>query len=143
MFGGLAAISTVTGPEVLVDPKVEILRSAPAWLLGIAGVVVPVLEVLVWTVAFVEGFARVFRTPLLGAACGVLAYSVLFHWSGGILAIVASAWVGCVLNCAYYLMRNRSRLAAIVNTVALRWSFLAFAYVQIHSMPWLSHGVGP
>jgi membrane protease YdiL (CAAX protease family) len=135
LFGGLAAISAVTGPDALVDPKVEVLRSAPLWLLGTIGLVAPVLEALVWTAAFVEGLAHAFRAPLLGAACGVLAYSVLFHWSSGGLAIVASAWLGCVLNYAYYVMRNRSRLAAFANTVALRWSFLAFAYVQIHSMP--------
>lgn len=143
MFIGLAALSAITGPDALVDSKVEILRSAPAWLLGIVSLVVPLLEALVWTVAFVEGLAHALRAPLLGAACGVLAYSVLFHWSGGGLAIVASAWVGCVLNYAYYLMRNRSRLAAFANTAALRWSFLAFAYVQIHSVSLLSHGAAP
>jgi hypothetical protein len=135
MFGGLAVISTVAGPDVFHDPKIEILRSTPVWLLGIVGLLVPILEALVWTVAFVEGFAYAFRAPLLGAACGVLAYSALFHWSGGILAIVTSAWIGAVATYAYYLMRNRSRLAAFANTVALRWSFLAFAYFQIHSVP--------
>jgi hypothetical protein len=134
MFGGLVLISALTGPDGLIDPKIEVLRSAPPWLLGLVGLVVPVIEAFVWTVSFVEGFAYTLRTPLLGAVCGILAYGVLFHLSGGILGIVAATWVGVVLNCTYYLMRNRSRLAAFANTVALRWCFLAFAYVQIRSL---------
>ncbi len=134
MLGGLAAISEFAGTDALNDPKIAIIQSAPFWLLLVVAVGVPMLEALVWTAAFVEGFDYTLHAPILGAVCGVIAYSLAFHWTGGALAIVSSAWIGSVLNSAYCLMRTRSRLAALTNSVALRWGFFAFAYVQIHSL---------
>ena len=134
MWSGLAAISEFAGPDALNDPKIAIIQTAPIWLLGAAAVGVPLLEALVWTAGFTEGFDYTLHAPILGAVCGVVAYSFVFHWSGGALAIVSSAWIGSVLNVAYCLMRKRSRLAALANAVALRWCFFLFAYVQIHSL---------
>jgi hypothetical protein len=124
LFVGLWAISVVTGSSNDVDPKSELLRTAPLWIL----VLVPIGEALLWTVAFTEGFAYMLRAPLLGMICGLFVYSVAFHASGGALAIAASAWVGAVWGSLYVLMRGRSRWAAFANLVCLRWAFVAYAY---------------
>jgi hypothetical protein len=63
--------------------------------------------------------------------CGVFAYSVLYHAREGALAIAASGWLGAVVGCLYVVMRERSRWAAILNALCLRWTFVAYAYVAV------------
>jgi hypothetical protein len=127
LFAGLVVISAIVGFPEGVNPKGATLRMAPLWVL----VLVPVGEAFLWTVAFVEGFARVFRAPLLGALCGVFAYSVLYHARGGALAIAASGWLGAVVGYLYVVMRERSRWAAILNAVCIRWTFVAYAFIAV------------
>lgn len=127
LSAGLVVIGAIAGNPDTVNPKGALLPLAPLWLL----VLVPMGEVLVWTVAFVEGFARAFRAPLLGAVCGVFAYSVVYHFREGALAIAASGWLGAVVGYLYVVMRERSRWAAILNALCLRWTFIAYAYIAL------------
>jgi hypothetical protein len=119
---GLTLLSTfiVGSPDV---ERLESLRQAPLWVLA----VVPLGEALIWTVAFVEAGAY-FQASTIGAVLGVAAYSVLLHSQFGLLGIVVSAWIGAVLNASYLVMRRRSRVAATVNAIALRWTFIVYAY---------------
>lgn len=127
IVAGLYVIEALAGEPATLDPKLEPFAAAPLWIL----VLVPLAEALVWTVAFTEGFARVFRAPLLGAICGVFAYGVLYHGGQGAFAIATSAWIGAVLGYIYVVMRARSRRAALLNVVCLRWAFIALAFVSI------------
>jgi len=131
LFGGLSVIATVLPMPEGIDPKVELLRTAPLWIVVPVFVLISAGEGLLWTVAFTEGFARVFRAPVAGAVCGVIGYGVLFHFAGGLLAIAPSTWIGTVLGCLYLAMRERSRWKAILNTVCLRWAFAAYAFYTI------------
>jgi hypothetical protein len=126
IVAGSFAIGALLGNSGQVTPKVSPLQDAPLWVL----VLVPVVEALLWTVAFTEGFAYAFRAPLLGALFGLFAY-VLYHFSKGMLGIVTSAWLGAVWSYLYVVMRERSRWAAFINLVCLRWAFVALAYVSI------------
>jgi hypothetical protein len=110
--------------------KEAALRAAPLWLLA----VVPLGEALLWTVAFTEAFARVFRAPVLGMACGLFAYGVLFHAPEGVIAIAASTWVGAVCGVVYLVLRRRSRLKGALAVAGLRWSFVAFAVYTVGAM---------
>jgi hypothetical protein len=125
LWAGLALASSLMDDPADVA-RADLLRQAPLWVL----VVVPLGEALVWTVAFVE-VGACFRAPVIGAAIGVAAYSVLLHASFGIWGIVVSAWIGVIVNGCYVLMRDRSRVAAVANALALRWSFIAYAYFSV------------
>ena len=131
IFGGLIIASAVAGFPDEVSPKAATLRIAPLWMLVLALVLVPVGEALLWTVFFTEAIARVFRAPILGAACGVFAYSVLFHGPEGLPAVAVSGWFGTVLGFLYIVMRVRSRWAAFIDVVCLRWAFVAYVYVLV------------
>ena len=131
---GLAAITAGHddgGAAQVASP----LATAPLWLLAMVGIVVPVGEVLVWSVAFVESAARLIQAPVLGALVGVVFYSAVYHAAGGPLAMVASAWVGGVVNATYVLLRRNSVRRAIVYAIGLRWFFIAFAVALLRG--WL------
>ena len=130
-FGGLIILSAIAGFPDEVSPKAAILSIAPLWMLVLLLVLVPVGEALLWTVFFTEAIARVFRAPILGAVCGVFAYSVLFHGPEGLLAVAVSGWFGTVLGFLYIVMRVRSRWGAFINVVCLRWAFVAYIYVLV------------
>lgn len=131
LVAGLNAIGAVAGDSGEIGPKAELLRAAPLWVLVPVLVLVPIGEALLWTVAFTEAFAYKLRAPLLGAICGLFAYSVVFHAGQGALAVAASAWAGAVWGYLYVVMRTRSRWAAFINLVCLRWAFVALAYDSI------------
>lgn len=130
MFGGLAVFALVVGPDTSISSMVVTIQSAPAWLLVIVGIAAPIIESLVWTVVFVEGFARAFRAPLWGAACGVFAIAYFSTCPRAYWAY------RCQHGLAWYLTSLLSnaatlRLAAFANLVALRWSLVAYALLQI------------
>jgi len=127
---GLLALSVVQGREEAVA-SMSPLAAAPLWLVGAVGLAVPILEVLVWSVLFVEPAARWLNAPALGALAGVAAYSVLYHHRGGSWAIVDSAWVGGVVNTAYVMARRRSMVRALWFAVGLRWCFVAVAMAAV------------
>ena len=127
LYAGPWAIAAIVGADDGVDPKAAMLRDAPPWMLLLVPMVVEIGEALLWTVAFTEGFAYAFRAPVLGVLCGWLAY-VAYHVPHGMLAVVVSGWVGAVWGCLYVVMRERSRWAAFVNLVGLRWAFFAYVY---------------
>lgn len=125
LWCGLALMSAFMGdPSSAEAERADVLRQAPVWVLFL----VPIGEALLWTVAFIE-VAGYFRAAAVGAIAGVAAYSLLMH--SGFWGILVSAWIGAVLNACYMLMRNRSRLAAVANTIALRWAFVAYAYFTV------------
>jgi hypothetical protein len=123
LWTGLVVMSTLMTDSADTE-RAELLRQAPLWVL----VLVPLVEALVWTVAFVE-LAAYFHAAAIGAVMGVAAYSLLVH--SGFWGIIVSAWIGGVLNATYLLMRGRSRLAAAANAIALRWAFIVYAYFTV------------
>ena len=132
LFGGLAVASyllpTHTAGEI--EKLKELGHISRGQFLAV-GILVVILEALFWTVAFVELGAKFAKSPLLGAALGVFSYSVVHHWSGGFKAIVMSGWIVLVLNASYVVLRQRSRLVAVLSTVAHKLAFLTVAVIAI------------
>ncbi len=126
LFAGLAIIGVSVQMPEGESPKAAAMRMAPLWVL----VLVPLAEAMAWTVAPTEVCARWLRAAWFGAVFGVLAYA-LYHAPEGGLGIATSAWMGIVLACLYLAMRERSRRAAILNTICIRWTFTAYAYVAL------------
>ncbi|WP_043957309.1 hypothetical protein [Lysobacter sp. A03] len=122
LFGGLE-IAELFSPDT-DELRISELSAAPPELFLGVGIPVVILEALFWTVCFVELGAKYARSALLGAALGVLGYGVLFHWSEGLVSILASSWIALVLNGSYVLLLQRSRTVAILSTVALKIVFL-------------------
>ena len=131
LSAGLSLIDAILPMPEGPDFKSELFRTTSLWILVPAAVLVPAGEGLLWTVFFTEGFARVFRAPVMGAVVGVIGYGVIFHFAGGELAIAASTWIGTVLASLYLVMRERSRWKAILNTVCLRWAFMLYVYFTL------------
>jgi hypothetical protein len=131
LFGGLE-VADLFAPESDAT-KVKELAEAPLSLFLGVGVLVVILEALFWTVCFVEFGAKYLRSPLLGAALGVLGYGVVFHWPGGLVPIVASSWIALVLNSSYVLLRQRSRALAVVSTVTLKVAFILSVAFSIYA----------
>ena len=111
------------------------LVAAPLLLVVAVALVVPFLEALVWSVAFVEASRRLLRSPVIGAVLGVVAYSALYHHAAGLWGMVASAWVGGVVNAMYLNLRSESWRVALLFAVGLRWCFVAFAVALLRG--WL------
>ncbi|QOY63651.1 hypothetical protein INQ40_05355 [Lysobacter sp. H21R4] len=122
LFGGLeiADLFASDADELRIN---ELSEAPPELFLGV-GIPTMILEALFWTVSFVELGAKYARSALLGAALGVLGYGVVFHWSGGLVSILASSWIALVLNGSYVLLLQRSRTVAILSTVSLKVAFL-------------------
>lgn len=130
MFAGFWPIE-LAFPDQTDAAKDAAMRAAPLWVLVPVLILVEMGEALVWTVLFTEGFARVLRAPFAGALCGVFAYSVLFHSAGGMVAVVASGWLVTVVSGIYLAMRERSRRAAVLTAIGIKWVFGAYAFVSI------------
>jgi hypothetical protein len=127
LFAGIVAIALLGGerPDGS-SAKEAAVAAAPLWVL--AGIETG--EGLLWTVFFTEAFARVWRAPWTGMLCGLFAYSVLYHASGG---IAVSGWIGLVCGVLYLVLRGRSRWSAALAVVGLRWCFGAMAsYLTTH-----------
>ena len=103
------------------------MKSAPIWLLILAGLVIPILEAIFWTFCFIEGAAAMARRPQWGAFVGVIAYGTVYHSSGDIRTILAASWVALVANISYLILRTRSRSLALSWVIGLRWAFVGFA----------------
>ena len=134
LFGGLEIASFIKPTQTVADiEKLKILgQISVVQFLGI-GILVEILEALFWTVTFVEFAAKLAKTPQLGAVLGIIAYGVIFHWSGGISSILISGWIILVLNVSYVELRKRSHLVAVLSTVAQKIAFIMLAAVSIYS----------
>ena len=88
-----------------------------------------------FTFIFIEGAAFTRLSVRFGALVGVLAYSVLYHWSKGPSGIVISGWVIVVINCMYLAMRAHSVKVAFAFVVLLRWVFVAVAVLLVRVVP--------
>lgn len=125
LFGASELLALIEPPE-FSEVANDIADAPIALFLGV-GIIVYVFEALLWTVAFTEAGARLFKSARLGAFLGVLAYGVVFHWSGGWFSILASSWIGMVLNLSYLILRERSRKIAILSTIAHKVAFILYA----------------
>ncbi len=103
------------------------MKAAPIWLLIVAGLSVPLLEAVLWTICFIEGADAIARRPQWGALGGVVAYGAIYHSSGDMRTVLASTWVAFVVNISYLVLRIRSRMMAILWVAGLRWIFVGFA----------------
>jgi hypothetical protein len=134
LFGGLAVLSIGDSQAVSgSDPTANALRSFPLLPLIVVATLVSAVEALFWTVLFVEVAARAIQRPWAGALLGAAAYGVAYHWSKGPFAMLVASYVGAVLGVCYVAMRRRSRPAAGVAIVALRWMFVAFALASLRT----------
>jgi hypothetical protein len=133
LFGGLEAASFLKPTQTNADiEKLRVFGQVSIVQFLCVGILVEILEALFWTVAFVELGAKLAKSPLLGAVLGVIAYSILFHWSGGISAILISGWIVLVLNASYVVLRQRSQLVAIFSTVAQKIAFITLGAISIY-----------
>jgi len=126
-IAGEGSMSPAVGPSPLA--------AAPLLLVVAVAFVVPFLEALVWSFAFVEASRRFVRSPVLGAVLGVVAYSAIYHRAAGLWGMVASAWVGGVVNAMYLHVRSDSWRVALLFAVGLRWCFVVFAVALLRG--WL------
>jgi hypothetical protein len=133
LFGGLEVASFLKPTETNTDiEKLGVLGQVSMVQFLCIGILVEILEALFWTVGFVELGSKLAKSPLLGAVLGVIAYSVVFHWSGGIVSILISGWIVLVLNASYLILRQRSRPVAIFSTVAQKIAFITLAAVSVY-----------
>jgi hypothetical protein len=133
LFGGLLLFSLILpdDPAPSPDRAIEALQSAPLPILLVASVLVPIAEAAVFSIMFIEGAALARFSAQLGALAGVLAYSVLYHWSKGASGIVVSGWFIIVVNSMYLAMREYGVKTAFVGVVLLRWLYVAVAILLV------------
>jgi hypothetical protein len=105
-----------------------VLAVAPRALMISMGLLIPIAEGALWTVAFTEIFARWSGRPIVGAVVGCFAYGVLFHLRSGLWGILAATWLASVLALVYLVVRTRSKMLAFAHVVALRWLFVGYAF---------------
>ncbi len=110
------------------------MQAAPVWMLIAAGALVPPLETLFWTVCFIEASNILLRRPVWGVALSVFAYSVVYHFSGSHLAMIAAAWLALIANVSYLWLRGRSKLLAFTWATGLRWVFVGFALLAYRGL---------
>lgn len=134
LFGGLLLLALLRPDDLSPNRTAELLRSALLPRLLVVGVVAPVVEAFVFSFMFVEGAALMQLNVRLGAVGGILAYSVLYHWSKGPWGIVFSGWVIIVINCMYLAMRAHSVKIAFAGVVLLRWLFVGTAILFIRTL---------
>jgi hypothetical protein len=93
----------------------------------------PLAEAFVFSFMFIEGAPLTGLGVRAGALAGVVAYSVLYHWSKGPWGIVISGWVIVVINCMYLAMRVHSVKIAFAGVVLLRWLFVGVAVLLVRA----------
>ena len=131
LFGGLQ-IAAAFGP-VVDEVELKTLTETPLGLFLGVGIPVVIFEALFWTVAFVELGAKFAKSPLIGAIGGLIGYGVVFHWSGGVFSVLVSSWIALILNSSYVLLRRRSRMVAILSTMAHKVAFIIYAAFSMYA----------
>jgi len=133
LFGGLEVSSFLVQTQTDLDiERLRVAHQVSVVQFLSLGIFIETLEALFWTVAFIELGAKLAKSPLFGAVLGVVGYSVVFHWSGGINAILVTGWIVLVLNASYLVLRERSRLMAVFSTVAQKIAFITLAAVSLY-----------
>lgn len=134
LFGGLAIFSLLfSGLSEADDTTLKEVSEAPIGLFLGVGIPVYILESMIFTVVLVELGAKFAKSPMLGAALGIIGYGVIYHWSNGIFSILITSWIALVLNSSYILLRQRSRKIAILSTIGHKLLFLFYAAYTIYA----------
>ena len=135
LFGGLELFNLLVDSKNASDfeAELDVLRSAPMILFIIVGIIVYIVEAMLFTVIPIELSGKFTHFPWVGATLGIVLYGPLYHGSNGVFSVLISSWIALVLNSSYLILRQRLRKVAILSTMGLKIIFILYAAFSIYS----------
>jgi hypothetical protein len=131
LFGGLELAGLLI--DSTDEAELDMFRNAPVILFLGVGIIVYILEAMLFTVIPIELSHKFTRTSWFGAMIGIILYGPLYHGSDGLLSILISSWIILVLNSSYIILRLQSRQVAIISTTGFKILFIFYAAFSIYS----------